>query len=123
MEPSSTAVIHGSPPRAVLGQQVSAPGNPSWSRGQSPAPQAVVSLTSAEPLCDSGCTGNSMLKESDLQERSGVKFHGLKTFRRTFARVAKDRGATMEAVLRAMRHKTTKTTERYYARIRADNAF
>lgn len=43
--------------------------------------------------------------------------------RATFAQVAKDRGATMEAVSRAMRHRTTKTTERYYARIRADSAF
>ena len=32
-------------------------------------------------------------------------------------------GATIETVARAMRHKTTKTTKRYYARIRADSAF
>ena len=48
---------------------------------------------------------------------------GLKTFRATFAQNAKDNGASIEAVSRAMRHRTTKTTEAYYARIRADSAF
>src|SRR5437867_4869587 len=61
--------------------------------------------------------------KADLQERSGVKFHGLKTFRATFPQTAKDNGASIEAVSRAMRHRTTKTTEAYYARIRADRAF
>jgi hypothetical protein len=32
-------------------------------------------------------------------------------------------GARIEAVSRAMRHGSTKTTEAYYARIRADHAF
>lgn len=61
--------------------------------------------------------------KADLQERSGVKFRRLKTFRATFAQDAKDHGVSIEAVSRAMRHRTTKTTETYYARIRADNAF
>jgi len=61
--------------------------------------------------------------KADLQDRSGVSFSGLKTFRATFAQRAIDGGARVEAVSRAMRHGSTKTTERYYARIRADNAF
>ena len=61
--------------------------------------------------------------KADLQERSGVRFRGLKTLRATFAQVAVDRGAPIEAVSRALRHRTTKTTEAYYARIRADKAF
>jgi len=61
--------------------------------------------------------------KADLQERSEVSFRGLKTFRATFAQRAIDAGARIEAVSRAMRHGSTKTTERYYARIRADDAF
>ncbi len=57
-----------------------------------------------------------------LAKASGVRFH-LKTFRATFAQMAKNRGAAIEAVSRALRHKTTKTTEEFYARIRADDAF
>ena len=61
--------------------------------------------------------------KAELQSRSGVSFRGLKTFRATFAQSAKDGGATIEAVSRAMRHRSTKTTEAFYARIRADDAF
>ena len=53
---------------------------------------------------------------------SGVRF-SLKTLRATFAQMAKDRGVPIEAVSRAMRHGSTKTTEQFYARIRADDAF
>jgi len=60
--------------------------------------------------------------KSELAERSGVVF-SLKTFRATFAQNAKDRGAPIEAVSRALRHASTHTTEAYYARIRADGAF
>jgi integrase len=34
-----------------------------------------------------------------------------------------DWGSRPDAVSRALRHKTTRTTELYYARIRADHAF
>jgi integrase len=61
--------------------------------------------------------------KADIQERSGVRFRGLKTFRATFAQNAVDHGAPIEAVSRAMRHRTTRTTEQFYARIRAENAF
>ena len=60
--------------------------------------------------------------KAEIARRSGVAF-SLKTFRATFAQMAKDRGVPIEAVSRALRHRTTKTTEAYYARIRADDAF
>ena len=60
---------------------------------------------------------------AELQERSGVSFRGLKTFRAAFAQRAIDGGVRVEAVSRAMRHGSTKTTEAYYARIRADDVF
>jgi integrase len=59
---------------------------------------------------------------SDLVEASGVRF-SLKDFRSTFAQVAKDHGASIESVSRAMRHRSTKTTEAYYARISPKAAF
>jgi len=60
--------------------------------------------------------------KAELERISGVRFH-LKTFRATFGQNAIDAGARIEAVSRAMRHKSTKTTEAFYARIRADRAF
>lgn len=73
---------------------------------------------------DIGPWSGAMLRmlKAEIEEKSGVRFH-LKTFRATFAQMAKDAGVSIEAVGRAMRHKTTKTTERFYARIRADDAF
>lgn len=60
--------------------------------------------------------------KADVERVSGVRFH-LKTFRPTFAQNAKDRGAAIEAVSKGLRHSSTRTTEAYYARIRADDAF
>jgi integrase len=60
--------------------------------------------------------------KGELERVSGVRFH-LKTFRATFAQLAKDNGASIEAVSRALRHASTKTTEAYYARIRGEAAF
>jgi len=56
-----------------------------------------------------------------LEEASGVKFQ-IRTFRATFGQRALDGGARIEAVSRAMRHRTTRTTEMYYARVRPDRA-
>ncbi len=56
-----------------------------------------------------------------LERESGVQFH-LKTFRSTFAQAAKDRGVSIEAVSRALGHRTTLTTERYYARMKTEKA-
>ena len=43
--------------------------------------------------------------------------------RATFAQMCKDRGASIEVVSRALRHRFVLTTEMYYARIRPDAAF
>lgn len=41
----------------------------------------------------------------------------------TLAQMCKDQGASIEAVSRARRHRTAKTTEISYARIRPEDAF
>ena len=41
---------------------------------------------------------------------------------KTFGQRAIDNGASIQAVSRCMRHKTTVTTERYYARMRPEDA-
>ena len=56
------------------------------------------------------------------QRHAGIPFR-LQYLRASFGQICKDRGASIEAVSRALRHKTTKTTELYYARIRPENAF
>lgn len=58
---------------------------------------------------------------SDLSKASGIHV-SLQEFRATFGQRAIDRGASIQAVSRCMRHKTTVTTERYYARMRPDDA-
>lgn len=58
---------------------------------------------------------------SDLTKASGVHA-SLQEFRATFGQRAIDSGASVQAVSRCMRHKTTVTTERYYARMRPDDA-
>jgi len=60
--------------------------------------------------------------KGEIVRASGVRF-SLKTLRATFAQLAKDHGAPIEAVSRALRHGSTKTTETYYARIRPADAF
>ena len=46
-----------------------------------------------------------------------------KTLRPTFGQRLKDRGASIEAVSKALRHKSVLTTEAFYARIRAEDAW
>jgi integrase len=53
---------------------------------------------------------------------SGIKFR-IQTLRATFGQMCIDWGGRPDAVSRALRHKTTRTTELYYARIRPDHAF
>ncbi len=57
-----------------------------------------------------------------LERASGVRFH-LKTLRATFAQLCKDNGASIEAVSKGLRHGSSKTTEKYYARMRHEAAF
>jgi len=52
----------------------------------------------------------------------GVKFR-IQTLRATFGQMCIDWGGRPDAVSRALRHRTTRTTELYYARIRPDHAF
>lgn len=58
---------------------------------------------------------------ADLRKASGVQV-SLQTCRATFGQWGIDRGAETQDVSRAMRHKTTVTTERYYARVRPKDA-
>ncbi len=60
--------------------------------------------------------------KGELERRSDVRF-SLKTLRATFAQAAKDKGVKIEAVSKALRHRRTTTTETFYARIRAEDAF
>lgn len=53
---------------------------------------------------------------------TGVKFRW-KDMRPTFAQKAKDDGVPIEAISKCLRHKSTRTTELYYARIRSETAF
>lgn len=53
---------------------------------------------------------------------SGIKFR-IQTLRATFGQMCIDWGGRPDAVSRALRHQTTRTTEIYYARIRPDHAF
>ena len=58
----------------------------------------------------------------DLVELSGVRFSP-KVFRTSCAQVAKGRGVVIESVSRAMRRRSTKSTERHDARMRPEAAF
>jgi integrase len=60
-----------------------------------------------------------------IRDVSGLKRGegSLKTYRATFGQTAKDAGAQIDSISRAMRHRTTMTTERYYARVRPNAAF
>lgn len=60
--------------------------------------------------------------KDDAVKWAGIHF-SIQSFRATFAQMCKDRGASIEAVSKALRHRNTKTTELYYARIRGEKAF
>lgn len=62
------------------------------------------------------------LMKDNAQRYAGMPFK-MQQLRASFAQMCKDRGASIEAVSRALRHRTTKTTEIYYARIRPEAAF
>ena len=48
---------------------------------------------------------------------------GFRVLRPSFAQRLKDRGAAIETVSKALRHSSTATTERFYARIRTEKAW
>lgn len=60
--------------------------------------------------------------KAEAERWSGIKFR-IQTLRATFGQMCIDWGCRPDAVSRALRHKTTRTTELYYARIRPDHAF
>ncbi len=60
--------------------------------------------------------------KAEAERWSGMKFR-IQTLRATFGQMCIDWGSRPDAVSRALRHKTTRTTELYYARIRPDHAF
>jgi len=71
-----------------------------------------------------GCWSDGMWgKVKAKAERwCGIRFR-IQTLRATFGQMCIDWGGRPDAVSRALRHKTTRTTELYYARIRSDHAF
>jgi integrase len=54
---------------------------------------------------------------------AGIERANFRIMRPTFAQRLKDRGASIEAVSKALRHSSTATTERFYARIRTERAW
>ncbi|MEW5747543.1 MAG: site-specific integrase [Candidatus Thermoplasmatota archaeon] len=60
--------------------------------------------------------------KDDAQKHAGIPFR-VQYLRATFGQMCKDRGASIESVSKALRHRTTRTTELYYARIRSEDAF
>lgn len=92
---------------------------------------ADCGVSECEPLVPAACMNHRMSYWSDgmwtKAKADAVKWTGipfrLQELRATFAQMCKDRGAPIEAVSRALRHTSTRTTETYYARIRPDHAF
>jgi len=60
--------------------------------------------------------------KGEAQLRAGIPFQ-IRQLRSTFAQMCKDRGASLEAVSRVLRHRSIVTTELFYARIRPEAAF
>lgn len=60
--------------------------------------------------------------KDSAQAWAGIRFK-MQQLRASFGQMCKDRGASIESVSRCLRHRTTRTTELYYARIRPDDAF
>ena len=60
--------------------------------------------------------------KDDAQNWVEIPFR-MQDLRASFAQMCKDRGASIEAVSRALRHRTVRTTELYYARMRPESAF
>ncbi|MEW6069716.1 MAG: site-specific integrase, partial [Candidatus Thermoplasmatota archaeon] len=61
--------------------------------------------------------GNFCRLKRKLQEIAGIKFK-LKDFRSSYAQMLKDKNVNIEVISKALGHSSTKTTEKYYARIR-----
>jgi integrase/recombinase XerD len=57
-----------------------------------------------------------------LSKTSGISFQ-IKTLRASCGQILKDKGASIETVSKFLGHKDTRTTERFYARIRDESMF
>ena len=60
--------------------------------------------------------------KANIERVTGVRFKW-KDCRPSYAQMLKDRGAAIEDVSKALRHSSTVTTERFYARVRSETAF
>lgn len=60
--------------------------------------------------------------KDDAQKHAGMPFK-IQQLRASFGQMCIDRGSRIESVSRALRHTTTVTTEKFYCRIRPDDAF
>jgi site-specific recombinase XerD len=58
----------------------------------------------------------------DLEAQLGIRYD-FRSLRRSFGQNCLDRGARLDATSRALGHKNSNTTERYYARLRERDAF
>jgi len=84
----------------------------------------------AEPLIPAvSCNGAGYYTQqafgrlkNDVVKRTGIAFKW-KDFRPTGGQLALDGGVSIDQVSLSMRHTSTKTTERYYCRAKADRAF
>ena len=76
----------------------------------------------AEGIADYWTDGMWGKVKAAAERWSRIRFR-IQTLRATFGQMLIDWGGRPDAVSRALRHKTTRTTELYYARIRPDHAF
>jgi integrase len=87
-------------------------------------------IPNAEPLIPAlSCKGvNNYSQQAfgrlkkEVMKQAGIPFKW-KDFRPTGGQLALDQGVPIEQVSQSMRHASTRTTERYYCRARADPAF
>jgi integrase len=60
--------------------------------------------------------------KASVERVTGIRFKW-KDCRPSYAQMLKDKGASIEDVSKALRHSSTVTTERFYARVRSETAF
>ena len=60
--------------------------------------------------------------KADIEKVTGIRFKW-KDCRPSYAQMLKDKGAAIEDVSKALRHSSTVTTEKFYARVRSETAF
>lgn len=86
------------------------------------AAEALFPFVSAKGKVGYWSTAMWAKLKAHIELATGVRFRW-KDFRPTLAQICKDGGAPIEAISKVLRHSSSKTTERYYARIRPESAF